>query len=121
MTNYTFGEGRLKGYAIGTNLGLTAPSVIGYLLTPTGVYDRSAPVKSKQTVRNGLWLTYSRKLKFGEARAINWRIQLNARNLLDNQKLRAITAQDDGTGRAVVVRWSLPEPRTFLLSNSFEF
>ena len=121
VTNYTFTEGRLKGFAAGANLGLTAPSVIGYLLTPTAVYDRNAPVKSKQTVRNGLWLTYSRKLKFGEARAINWRIQLNARNLLDNQKLRAITAQDDGTGRAVVVRWSLPEPRTFLLSNSFEF
>ena len=62
-----------------------------------------------------------RKLNLADTRGINWRLQLNVRNVLDNQKLRAITAQDDGTGRAVVVRWSLPEPRTFLLSNSFEF
>ena len=52
---------------------------------------------------------------------MNWRVQLNIRNVLDDDKLEAVSAMDNGARKAVMVRWRMPEPRTFLLSNSFEF
>ena len=52
---------------------------------------------------------------------MRWRVQLNVRNILDDRDLEPVTGLDDGTGQAVTIRWRVPEPRTFVLSNSLEF
>ena len=49
---------------------------------------------------------------------VRWRVQLN---VLDDRDLEPVTGLDDGTGQAVTIRWRVPEPRTFVLSNSLEF
>jgi hypothetical protein len=48
-------------------------------------------------------------------------VQLNIRNVLDDRDLEPVTGLDDGTGRGEVIRWRVPEPRTFVLSNTLEF
>ena len=35
--------------------------------------------------------------------------------------LEPVTGLDDGTGKSVTIRWRVPEPRTFVLSNTLEF
>jgi hypothetical protein len=35
--------------------------------------------------------------------------------------LEPVTGLDDGTGKSVTIRWRVPEPRTFALSNTLEF
>jgi hypothetical protein len=121
VANYRFSEGRLKGFGMGGNVGLTDRSTIGYLLKPDTTYDRNAPIMGRRIFRNGLWFSYVRNIKSVGFSRLNWRVQLNVRNILNDDKLEAVSAMDDGTRRAVIVRWRMPEPRTFLLSNSFEF
>ena len=75
----------------------------------------------RRTLRNGLWFSYMRNIKVAGVPRLNWRVQLNIRNGLDDDKLEAVSAMDNGARKAVMVRWRMPEPRTFLLSNSFEF
>jgi hypothetical protein len=48
-------------------------------------------------------------------------VQLNVRNVLGDRDLEPITGVDDGAGQGVAIRWRVPEPRTFVLSNTLEF
>jgi hypothetical protein len=121
VTNYQFTDGRLRGVGIGASLGATAPRTIGYLLTTTRVFDRNRPITGEQQLRTGLWISYARKLDFGGSRKLDWRIQLNVRNVLGDEELEPITGTDDGLGNPFTVRYRIPEPRTFVLTNSFRF
>jgi hypothetical protein len=121
VANYRCSEGRLKGFGMGGNVGFTDRSTIGYLLKPDTTYDRNSPIMGRRTFRNGLWFSYLRSIRSAGFHRLNWRVQLNIRNILDDHKLEAVSAMDDGARKAVIVRWRMPEPRTFLLSNSFEF
>ena len=66
----------------------------------------------------GLWISYALTIKLTASRPVRWRVQLN---VLDDRDLEPVTGLDDGTGQAVTIRWRVPEPRTFVLSNSLEF
>jgi len=52
------------------------------------------------------------------SRRIRWSVSLNVRNLLDDDKLIP-QAGLSAAGRPVVFQY--PEPRVFLLTNSFDF
>ena len=60
------------------------------------------------------WLGYSRKI-FNDR--ITWRLQLNVRNLLDEDDLVPVAAQPD----ASIAAWRIPAPRTFSIRSTFEF
>ncbi len=121
VTNYRFTEGRLKDFGVGASLNYRSPRTIGYLLTREGLYRPEAAIKGNPSWTTGLWFSYARTFKLSPSRTVRWRGQLNIRNVLDDQKLEPISGLDDGAGNPFVVRWRLPEPRTFVLSNSFEF
>lgn len=57
---------------------------------------------------------YSRRLN----NRVNWRIQLNIRNLFDD---RDPVAQRANLGEGFVTRYAIPDPRTFILTNTFTF
>jgi hypothetical protein len=121
VTNYRFAEGALKGVGVGASLNYRGPRRIGFLLTREGLYRPDAAILGAATWDTGAWLSYSRSFKLGGSRTVRWRGQINVRNLLDDRDLEPMTGLDDGTGRGEVVRWRVPEPRTFVFSNTFEF
>jgi hypothetical protein len=48
---------------------------------------------------------------------INWKLQLNVRNLGVGNSLKPLAAWPDGT----VVQWTLREPQRWTLTNTFSF
>jgi outer membrane receptor protein involved in Fe transport len=121
VTNYRFSEGALKGVGVGSSLNYRSARTIGYLATSAGLSRPDAPIKGATSWDSGLWISYARTIKLTAARTVRWRVQLNVRNVLDDRDLEPITGVDDGAGQGVVIRWRVPEPRTFAFSNTFEF
>jgi hypothetical protein len=121
VTNYRFSEGWLKGVGAGGSLSYRGPRTIGFLLSSEGLYRPNLAIKGVTSWDTGLWCSYARTIKLSASRAVRWRVQLNVRNVLDDRDLVPITGLDDGTGQGVPIRWRIPEPRTFVLSNSLEF
>ncbi len=117
ITNYRFQEGKLNGWRVGGAYRWAAPTIIGYLgiQLPDGTssFDAANPVKGPSQKQLDLWVGYGRKL----TENIRWRAQLNVRNVLANDDLIPVTVQPDGGPAA----YRIPEPRTFALTNTFEF
>ncbi|WP_309005161.1 TonB-dependent receptor plug domain-containing protein [Pelagicoccus sp. SDUM812005] len=119
LGNYTFGEGRMKGFNTGAAYRWTDKRAIGY---PNGldasgrfvVGDVSNPYYNEDTGYADLWIGYRRKL-FEDK--VNWKVQLNARNVFADSDPVAIQTQPDGS----IARVSIPVPRQFVLSNTFSF
>jgi outer membrane receptor for monomeric catechols len=68
----------------------------------------------------GAWLTYQRKIL---AQRVDWRVQLNVRNVFDAYNifpLRTVDARD-GTHRGATAMYRLGEPRTYTLTSTFKF
>jgi len=121
VTNYRFSEGAIKGVGVGSSLNFRSARTIGYLATTAGLSRPDAPIKGATNWDTGLWISYGRTIKLATSRPIRWRMQLNVRNVLDDRDLEPISGLDDGTGQGVAIRWRVPEPRTFVLSNTLEF
>lgn len=113
-TAYTFEEGRLKGASFGGSYRWQDRQVTGFPLNATlNGYDVSRPYYGPAEDAIDIWLGYSRKI----STRINWRIQLNVRDLLATKDLIPITVQPDGMPAA----FRIPPPRVITLVNSFEF
>jgi hypothetical protein len=121
VTNYRFSEGAIKGVGVGSSLNFRSARTIGYLATSAGLSRPDAPIKGATNWETGLWISYGRTIKLAAPRPIRWRVQLNVRNVLGDRDLEPITGVDDGAGQGVAIRWRVPEPRTFVLSNTLEF
>lgn len=118
IADYTFQEGnRLKGFNIGGGYRWQDRSIVGFPVTQdaTGVYsyDVAHPYKGSTEGSTDAWIGYNRKIY----RGVKWRIQLNVRNAFADDHLSRVTVQPDGSPAA----YRIPEPRTFMLTNSFEF
>ena len=50
---------------------------------------------------------------------VDWSLQLNIRNALDDTDL--LPSSSDGTGQGNIVRWRFQVPRTYQLSSTFKF
>ena len=127
VTRYAFSEGALRGTFVGTGYRWRSPQVIGYrselvenkfklpgapaqVLVPS----REAPIKGKVMSETELFLGYSRKL----GPKVNWRLQLNVRNVFDN---RDRLEQRANLAEGYVTVYAVPQPRTFILTNTFSF
>jgi outer membrane receptor protein involved in Fe transport len=120
ITSYDFSSvARLRGISVGASANLRGPTVIGFAETAAGVAIANRPYHAREFATTGAWITYRRKL----FDTVNWRLQLNVRNVLDENKLFPHRAVDrrDGTNRPDVAIYRLNEPRTFMLTSSFSF
>ncbi|MBK1875905.1 TonB-dependent receptor plug domain-containing protein [Pelagicoccus mobilis] len=117
ITNYTFREGRFKGFSFGGSVRWQDEVAIGYpLMTILGstIPDVENPYYGPDEVNFGLRAGYKTKLSNG----INWNISLNLNNITSDQdELIPVGVQPDGS--VAVVR--TPAPQTFSLTNSFQF
>ncbi|MDA0347188.1 MAG: hypothetical protein O3C20_07275, partial [Verrucomicrobia bacterium] len=118
VANYSFEQGSpLAGWTIGGNVRWRDDRFLGFPFGSDGIsIDGSKPfLGGKQTDIDAL-IRYRTKLFDGK---VDWSIQMNIRNLLDETDL--LPFQTDGPRTGKVVRWSYQDPRTFLLTNTFRF
>jgi outer membrane receptor protein involved in Fe transport len=119
ISNYDFTEGRLAGFSIGAALRWQDDVVIGYPpLTvpndPTSIsFDLANPYLGPTELNVDAWIGYGKRL----SDKIDWRIQLNVRNLGDGDGLIPITTQPDGTPAG----YRIAPSQNWYLTNTFKF
>ncbi len=125
VTNYAFRQGPLKGFSIGANAGWEKGKIVGFALLNTTfnvggldnyagtVSDPNRPFIRSSTLSGGAFAGYRKKI-YGDK--VMWKIQLNAQNLFGEHGLRQISINPDQSKV-----WGVAQPRTWELSNSFDF
>ena len=128
-TRYGFSSGRLKGLFAGTTYVWRSPAAVGFrtktitdnefatpgvTVGPIEVNDLTQPVRGGALTSLDGFIGYSRRLVRSK---LTWRVQLNIRNLLDDRDLLVQRALNTGIGAI----YTAPQPRTFILTNSFGF
>lgn len=118
VTNYSFSEGRLKGFGVGGSYRWQDKVVIGYPVTSgaggQASFDLSKPYYGPSEDAIDLWASYERKL----TDKITWRIQLNVRNAFADDGLIPISVQPDGQTWAAV---RVKPAQEWFVSNTFSF
>jgi outer membrane receptor protein involved in Fe transport len=118
ITNYSFTRERLKGFNIGGAVRWRAAPTIGYgvTLTPDGsVLDLDTVYKGKEELYFDALLGYRGRLeKFG---GFNYRLQLNIRNLLDEDDPVPVGAFVTGE----IAKIATVEPRVIVLTFAVDF
>lgn len=117
FTNYKIKEGALKGVGIGGALRWQDKVATGFKLIRDSdgnqVPDLSSPFMGSDDLAGDLWLSYERKL----TDKIDWKIQLNIRNLIGEDDYIPVVTNPDGS--LAVVR--NPNPQETFLTNTFKF
>lgn len=118
VTNYSFRNGLLKGFGVGSSYRWQDKVVIGYPVVPgTGglaSFDLSKPYYGPSEDALDAWLSYEHKI----TKRVNWKIQLNARNLFGKEELIPISVQPDGKTWASA---RIAPNREWFLTNTFSF
>ncbi len=137
-SSYRFQSGLLKGVRIGGSLRYRGDRILGYwdktvstadlaqdpILGAPGLFpagasltlaDTSRPIRGGATFNTDAVLGYSTALF---KKRIRWNVSLNVRNILNDDKL---IAQNGLSAARSPVVFQYPEPRVFLLTNSFDF
>jgi len=123
VTNYRFGRDaifgeRLKGWSVGGGLRWQDRLGIGYPTTRsangTVTIDIKHPYYAPSETNVDAWIGYTRRIFTNR---IEWRAQLNARNVLGGDTPIAITVQPWGEPASV----RIPPERRLYLTNSFSF
>ena len=137
-SSYRIQEGLLRGLRFGGSLRYRGDRILGYrektvagtelandpILGTPGLFpsdtsltiaDVAKPIKGGATFTTDAVLGYSMSLF---SRRVRWNISLNVRNVLNDDKL---IAQSGLSAAGTPVVFQYPEPRVFLLTNSFDF
>lgn len=136
-STYRFQSGPLRGLRLGGSVRYRGDRILGYqekvvqaseltdpILSTPGLFPADAAIRindvTKPILGGGTWSTdavlgYSTNLL---SRRVRWSVSLNVRNLLDDDKL---IPQAGLSSSGVPVVFQYPEPRVFLLTNSFDF
>lgn len=108
----------LRGWGVGTGLRWQSEVATGYpnFIDTNGSIqpDLSRPFFGDPEFNGDAWLSYKRRI-FKDR--VDWRIQLNVRNLIGSDSLIPVSTNPDG--RTAIVR--IPPDRQFLLTNTFRF
>jgi iron complex outermembrane receptor protein len=117
-TNYEFSGQRLKGFSIGGGVRYLGRPVVGYFASgtaATGVQRRlfEGPEQVFVDVSAG----YRRRLGSVLGRKVQWSLQLNVNNLLDNDDIVPIRKASDGE----LVFYRFNAPRSWMLTSRFMF
>jgi hypothetical protein len=119
VANYSFSsDSALEGANVGLSFRWQEASVTGFplKLNETGdglAFDVSRPYKGESERITDLWVGYQRNVTDD----VRWRIQVNVRNLFGGDDLIPVTVQPDGSAAA----FRIAEPRTWTITNTFEF
>jgi hypothetical protein len=122
VSGYNFSRGPLKGVNVGGSYRWEGREVVGFHVksqtnSDTGlteyVYNTSRPYYGPTEDHVDLWLGYSHKL----TRKIDWRIQLNIRDVLASKKLIPVSVEPDGT----VAAYRIPELTSWQITNTLTF
>ncbi len=129
VASYEFQGGFLKGVSVGTACRWQDKIVIGYqpryvipgevpvVTTPwlatAAQNDLSKPFYGPSEINFDLWVGYKRKI----SKNLNWRTQINVRNVGKHNSLIPINVQPDGT----VASWRIAPTQIWSLTNSIEF
>lgn len=125
VANYTFREGRFKGFSVGTNLVWEDGKAIGAGQAPVDISFGGLPaipvLLSDPSQRIFGDSTFGGGMKFGYRTKIfddkfDWRIQVNAQRLFSEQGLRITRANPDGSPV-----YGLARPTTWQLTNTISW
>jgi len=120
VTNYNFTSGKLKGLNVGLGYRWQDKVAIGYPVkeilggsTSEVTFDIENPYYGPKLDAVDFWIGYSRKL----TSKIDWRVQLNVRDVGAGNKLIPLSTQYDGT----VAAWGIAPSQSWTLTNTFSF
>ena len=127
IANYDFQEGLLKGFSVGAGYRWQDKVIVGYkpiyfigdkptdnpFLANVAKFDLGSPYHGPAEHNIDLWVGYERKL----TRKINYRVQLNVRNVGETDGLIPVTVQPDGT----VASWRIAPTQVWSLTNTLSF
>lgn len=121
FTNYRFTVGALRGLNVGGGVRWLDRTMIGLRQRPfpdgsTGD-DITKPIFGPSVFAVDLLLGYGGKTKLFGNHNLGWRVQLNVRNLLDEDELEPIRSNLGGG----VLDWARGVPRQIALSTGFSF
>ena len=117
VTTYTFDRGIAKGAFVGGAVRMEAGRILGYRLNAdNSILDVHQPLMGPNDRYFDLWLGYNKKIDFASSK-INWRIQLNLRNVGTKSNLVPARYEPDGT----LALARIEQGMTWQLTNSFEF
>jgi outer membrane receptor protein involved in Fe transport len=109
FTNYNFGrESRLNGFGVGAGINYRGDAVLGYDAT-----RGNKPIFGSDHMLVNAMLRYSRKIT---AKKLDWRIQLNVDNVLNEDELLVTDADQTRAYRFVYLT-----PRRWSISNTISF
>lgn len=118
LTNYQFSDGKFKGFNVGGAARWSQGAAIGYPVIRNEfddpVQDFSRPFNGDDRLVVDGFIGYERPLMDGK---LDWNVQLNVRNLLNDDDLIEVAANPDGR----VVGWAIPTPMTWQIRNTFRF
>lgn len=122
FTNYRVTEGRLKGFNLGGGVRwLDKPWTTGFYQRayPGGATgdDVTRPIPGFDQTFVDVLMGYGGRTKLLGGRPIGWRLQLNIRNLLDDDEIEPIRSNFLGVG----LQWGRVEPRQIVFSTAFTF
>lgn len=118
VTNYRFtGDSIFKGFSVGGAVRWQDKVGIGYgqlYSVDSGIIpDLNNPFFAPSQWNGDVWVSYRRKL----TDKINWKIQLNLRNLLGDDEDIPVRANPDGSIAAI----RIPNEKAWFVTNTFEF
>jgi len=114
VTNYSFTGDKYKGFNIGGALRYQDEQILGYgLKDDESGLDVNKPIYGDVETRLDMWFGYERKL----TDKVNWRIQVNLRNVGEDVSLTPISANPDGT----IAAQRITEGMTWAVTNTFRF
>ena len=127
VTRYAFSEGKLRGAFVGGAYRWRSKQTIGYLASlednafpfqgapaQVRVPALDSPVFGKPLNETDAFVGYQRRL----GRQLSWRVQLNVRNLFNQ---RDATGNFANTDTGAIGIYNVPDPRLFILTNTFIF
>ena len=109
-----------KGISIGGSMNARGKAINGFAVTPNNLLDVTKPYHAPAYATFGAWISYKRKIMRDR---VNWRLQLNVRNLFDDHVLYPLSNVDtrDGNNTPTTAVYTLREPRTYQFTSSFKF
>jgi len=114
ITNYSFSGDKFKGFNIGGAFRYQDEQILGYALKDdlSGL-SVEKPIYGETETHLDIWLGYEKSL----TDKVDWRVQLNVRNLGEDVGLTPISANPDGT----IAAQRITEGMVWTLSNTFSF
>ncbi len=120
IQHYTFTSGSwLSGFSLGGTMNMRGKTIAGFAETRADVVNPDAPYYAPSTTLFGASITYRRKL----FKNIDWRLQLNVRNVFDQGTISPLRILDsrDGAHTPSTAIYTLKEPRTYQITSTFTF